>query len=201
MRKIQSLWLQAGIFLPYFFYGRDIRGITLGKRSEGKMSCVYVMLWHKRGEWWGIGMDGSLHLWSYSPSFSARLSSARVWWQSGISSLWITAPFLSHWRHLGVLNIDDGSSLLYHPSVWFLIYLSTFFWRFEALILPAVTRIFLSFEKWVIMNWWVTFAVTFENYIFWRGIWGQIFNSNFLLNWGLISQLKFHNIFTDFLSL
>lgn len=39
VRKIQSLWLQAGIFLPHFFDGRDIHGITLGKRSEGKMSC------------------------------------------------------------------------------------------------------------------------------------------------------------------
>lgn len=26
-------------------------------------------------------------------------------------------PFLSHWRHLGVLIVDGYSSLLYHPPV------------------------------------------------------------------------------------
>lgn len=28
-----------------------------------------------------------------------------------------TPPFLSHWRHLGVLIVDGYSSLLYHPPV------------------------------------------------------------------------------------
>lgn len=112
-----SIAMIAGrhIFTPLFWRERH-SWHNIGQEIWGQDELFYVMLWHKRGEWWGIGMDGSLLiLWSlYSPSFSARLSSARVWWQSGISSLWITPPFLSHWRHLGVLNVDDGSSLLYH---------------------------------------------------------------------------------------
>lgn len=157
------------------------------------------MPWHKRVEWWGIAMDGSLYLWSSLPLFlSARLSSARVWWQSwDIFSLNHTPPFLSHWRHLGVLIVDGYSSLLYHPPVWFVIHLSTFLWRFEALILPAVTKIFLSFEKWVIMNWWVMFASCLRIF-FLEWILGQIFNSNFSLNWGLKAVVKFHNVFNDF---
>lgn len=130
----------------------------------------------------------------HSPSFSPRDSPPQECGDRvGISFPWITPPpFLSHWRHLGVLIVDGYSSLLYHPPVWFVIHLSTFFWRFEALILPAVTKIFLSFEKWVIMNWWVMFAV-WEFFFL-----GQIFNSNFSLNWGLKAVIKFHNIFNEF---
>lgn len=150
------------IFTPAFFFLRERHSWhNIGQEIWGQDELFYVMPWHKRVEWWGIAMDGSLYLWSSLPLFlSARLSSARVWWQSwDIFSLNHTPPFLSHWRHLGVLIVDGYSSLLYHPPVWFVIHLSTFFWRFEALILPAVTKIFLSFEKWVIMNWWVMFAV------------------------------------------
>lgn len=106
-------------------------------------------------------------------------------------------PFLSHWWHLGVLIVDGYSSLLYYPPVWFVIHLSTFLWRFEALILPAVTKIFLSFEKWVIMNWWVMFASCLRIF-FLEWILGQIFNSSFSLNWGLKAVIKFHNVFNDF---
>lgn len=136
----------------------------------------------------------------HSPSFSPRdFPPQECGDRVGISFLWITPPpFLSHWRHLGVLIVDGYSSLLYHPPVWFVIHLSTFLWRFEALILPAVTKIFLSFEKWVIMNWWVMFASCLRIF-FLEWILGQIFNSSFSLNWGLKAVIKFHNIFNEFL--
>lgn len=88
------------------------------------------------------------------------------------------------------------------PPVWFQIHLSTFFWRFEALILPAVTKIFLSFEKWVIMNWWVMFAVTFENYsFFFGGEWVKFLILIFCLNWYLKACSKGFTIYIYWLLL
>lgn len=88
------------------------------------------------------------------------------------------------------------------PPVWFQIHLSTFFWRFEALILPAVTKIFLSFEKWVIMNWWVMFAVTFENYSFFLGgEWVKFLILIFCLNWYLKACSKGFTIYIYWLLL
>lgn len=135
----------------------------------------------------------------HSPSFSPRDSPPQECGDRvGISFPWITPPpFLSHWRHLGVLIVDGYSSLLYHPPVWFVIHLSTFLWRFEALILPAVTKIFLSFEKWVIMNWWVMFAVW--DLFLWSEFYVKFLILIFSLNWGLKAVIKFHNIFNEFL--
>lgn len=165
-----SIAMIAGrhIFTPLFWRERH-SWHNIGQEIWGQDELFYVMLWHKRGEWWGIGMDGSLLiLWSlYSPSFSARLRLLRK-------------SVVTEWDFLSLNHTPLSLSLaaprgpecrwwfffIISPPVWFQIHLSTFFWRFEALILPALTKIFLSFEKWVIMNWWVMFAVTFENYSF-----------------------------------
>lgn len=84
------------IFSPIFFFLRERHSWhNIGQEIWGQDELFYVMPWHKRVEWWGIAMDGSLYLWSSLPLFlSARLSSARVWWQSwDIFSLNHTPPF------------------------------------------------------------------------------------------------------------
>lgn len=70
-----SIAMIAGrhIFTPLFWRERH-SWHNIGQEIWGQDELFYVMLWHKRGEWWGIGMDGSLFKYSdpYTPPLSLR---------------------------------------------------------------------------------------------------------------------------------